>query len=357
MNELALPHGELRELALFAGAGGGLLGGHILGWRTVCAVELDPYCRRVLLARQRDGMLPRFPVWDDIRTFDGRPWRGHVDVVSGGFPCQDISCAGRGDGLDGSRSGLWFQMARVIGEVAPAYVFVENSPMLIVRGLDRVLGTLADLGYDARWGVVSAADTGAPHLRKRVWIVAHAQLGSHRSQEQCREADGPQANRSTSGIGRSGNGSRAQDVGYAEGQRGDGAGDTRARGARSENASGPLADPEGGEPREQAERTRGAGAGGGGADRGGTPRAGQTSTDAGRVRQQRQGTRRNASDKTESREGEATELVDGGLGAQWESEPDVGRVAHGVADGLVSTLSTPARLYVVMGHLNNRSDK
>ena len=110
----------MRELALFAGAGGGILGGHLLGWRTVCAVEYNTYAASVLLARQNDGMLPPFPIWDDVRTLDGRPWRGIVDVVSGGFPCQDISCAGKGAGIDGERSGLWAEMARIIGEVRTA---------------------------------------------------------------------------------------------------------------------------------------------------------------------------------------------------------------------------------------------
>ena len=164
----------MRELALFAGAGGGILAGLLLGWRTVCAVELDAYCRSVLLARQRDGLLPRFPLWDDVRTFDGRPWRGHVDVVSGGFPCQDISAAGGGAGIGGERSGLWVEMARIIGEVRPRYAFVENSPMLTSRGLGTVLGDLAEMGFDARWGVLGAADVGAPHKRDRIWIVGHA---------------------------------------------------------------------------------------------------------------------------------------------------------------------------------------
>ena len=164
----------MNELALFAGAGGGILGGHLLGWRTVCAVEFAEYPRRVLLARQRDGILPLFPIWDDVRTFDGKPWRGKIDVVSGGFPCQDISVAGTGAGLDGERSGLWVEMARIIGEVRPRFAFVENSPALTSRGIDRVLGDLAEMGFDARWGVLSAADVGFPHLRERVWIVAHA---------------------------------------------------------------------------------------------------------------------------------------------------------------------------------------
>ena len=163
----------MNELALFAGVGGGILGGHLLGWRCVCAVEYDKYARNVLLARQRDGCLPKFPIWDDVRTFDGKPWRGVVDVVSGGFPCQDISSAGKGAGIEGARSGLWKEMARIIGEVRPQFAFVENSPLLIRRGLTTVLSDLAEMGYDAVWGIVSAADCGAPHIRKRIWILAY----------------------------------------------------------------------------------------------------------------------------------------------------------------------------------------
>ena len=162
----------MNELALFAGAGGGILGGKLLGWRTICAVEWEPYPASVLCARQNDGVLEAFPIWDDVQTFDGHPWRGIVDVVSGGFPCQDISAAGKGAGIDGERSGMWGEMARIIHEVRPKYVFVENSPMLTSRGLGRVLGDLAGLGFDARWGVLGAADVGAKHQRDRIWIVA-----------------------------------------------------------------------------------------------------------------------------------------------------------------------------------------
>ena len=162
----------MNELALFAGAGGGILGGKLLGWRTVCAVEWEPYPASVLCARQNDGLLPPFPIWDDVQTFDGKPWRGIVDVVSGGFPCQDISAAGKGAGIDGERSGMWSHMARVVGEVRPRYVFVENSPMLVTRGLERVLGDLTSLGYDSKWTVMGAADVGANHQRDRIWIVA-----------------------------------------------------------------------------------------------------------------------------------------------------------------------------------------
>jgi DNA (cytosine-5)-methyltransferase 1 len=162
----------MNELALFAGAGGGILASKLLGWRTVCAVEWEAYPASVLCARQNDGLLPPFPIWDDVQTFDGKPWRGIVDVVSGGFPCQDISAAGRGAGIDGERSGMWGEMARIIREVRPRYVFVENSPMLTSRGLGRVLGDLASMGFDARWGVLGAADVGAKHQRDRIWIVA-----------------------------------------------------------------------------------------------------------------------------------------------------------------------------------------
>lgn len=168
----------MNELALFAGAGGGLLAGKLLGWRTVCAVEWEPYAASVLVARQNDGVLPPFPIWDDVQTFDGRPWRGIVDVISGGFPCQDISVAGKGAGIDGSRSEMWKHMARIIGEVRPRFVFVENSPAIVNRGLGTVLGDLAAVGYHCKWGVLSAADSiwniGNPcadHERNRFWLV------------------------------------------------------------------------------------------------------------------------------------------------------------------------------------------
>jgi DNA (cytosine-5)-methyltransferase 1 len=185
---------SLNELALFAGAGGGILGGKLLGWRTVCAVEWEPYPASVLVSRQNEGIFPPFPIWDDVQTFDGKPWRGIVDVISGGFPCQDISAAGKGAGIDGERSGMWREMARIIYEVQPRYAFVENSPMLTSRGLGVVLGDLAEMGFNARWGVLGAADIGANHQRDRIWIVAqrgghfpHAQYDRFRRWEQQQE--------------------------------------------------------------------------------------------------------------------------------------------------------------------------
>lgn len=179
----------MRELALFAGAGGGILGGVLLGWRTVCAVEINAYCARRLMQRQNEGHLPPFPIWDDVCSFDGRPWRGVVDVVSGGFPCQDISAANsNGAGIDGEKSGLWREFARIVREVRPKYVLVENSPNLTTRGLGRVLGDLAEVGADGRWGVLSAEAFGAWHLRERLWLVADLD-GERELQPQGREQE------------------------------------------------------------------------------------------------------------------------------------------------------------------------
>lgn len=163
---------RLRAIHLFAGAGGGLLGGTLLGWRTVCAVEINRYCRDVLVARQNDGSLDPFPIWDDVRTFDGRPWRGRCDILCGGFPCNNISPLGDRSGINGSKSCLWREFARIIGEARPAWVFVENSSDLVKLGLDVVLRDLAALWYDADWTCMSAAELGAPHVRDRLWLLA-----------------------------------------------------------------------------------------------------------------------------------------------------------------------------------------
>lgn len=216
----------MNELALFAGAGGGILGGKLLGWRTVCAVERDPYAASVLIARQNDGVLPPFPIWDDVCTFDGRPWRGLVQVVTGGFPCQDISSAGKGAGITGERSGLWREMARIIGEVGPSYVLVENSPMLTSRGLGVVLGDLASMGYNAEWGVLGAHHAGAPHKRDRIWILAHAaQLlrngGEHHAGSNFQN---PQRNGPEDKIGSTRKSGCATDMAYAASERQSGSG-------------------------------------------------------------------------------------------------------------------------------------
>ena len=162
----------MRELHLFAGAGGGILGGMMLGHEPVCAVEIDKYCRRVLQARQDDGSLPPFPIYEDVRTFDGKPWRGLVDVICGGFPCQPFSCAGKQLGTADPRH-LWPEMARIIEEVRPRYVFAEN---VTLGAFEEPWRDLRRLGYRVPPAIcVSASDVGAPHLRKRWWLLAHAE--------------------------------------------------------------------------------------------------------------------------------------------------------------------------------------
>ncbi len=163
----------MNELALFAGAGGGILGGHLLGWRTVCAVERDAYAAQVLAQRQNDGILKAFPIWSDVTTFDGKPWRGVVDVISAGITCQPHSMAGKREGTDDKR-WLWPNVARIISEVEPSFVWVENVEGFISSGgLEQVLADLACLGFDAEWGLLSAAALGYDHERARVWILAY----------------------------------------------------------------------------------------------------------------------------------------------------------------------------------------
>ena len=164
-----------RVLSLFSG-GGGLdlaVGLAIRNARTVCYVEGDIQAARVLAARMEAGDLDPAPVWSDVRTFDGAAFRGRVDLIHGGFPCQDISVAGKGAGIGGEKSGLWGEYARIIREVRPRLVFIENVAALTSRGLDRVLGDLAELGFDAEWTTVSAGACGAPHRRNRIFILGH----------------------------------------------------------------------------------------------------------------------------------------------------------------------------------------
>lgn len=162
----------LNGLDLFSG-GGGLAEGLHHWVRPVAYCEIERGAQRVLLSRMARGELYSAPIWDDVRTLRGRSLPV-VDIIAGGFPCQDISVAGAGAGLEGRRSGLVFEFLRLIGECRPQFVFMENVAALAIRGLDRVLLGLNALGYDARWTIVSAAEVGAPHLRERIWILAHA---------------------------------------------------------------------------------------------------------------------------------------------------------------------------------------
>lgn len=193
----------LRELSLFTGAGGGLLGSLILGFRTVAAVEYDAYCQRLLCVRggyvadDNNGREPKpersqgsrgdgtggrhsFPVYPDVRTFDGTAWRGKVDIVTGGFPCQPHSQAGKRLGGKDDRD-LWPDTVRILRESGAPLGFFENVPGLLTsRDADglpmfgRILGDLSEAGFDAEWCVLGADDVGAPHRRKRLWILAYS---------------------------------------------------------------------------------------------------------------------------------------------------------------------------------------
>ena len=156
----------MRFGSLFSGIGGLDLGLERAGMECRWQVEIDDYANRVLAKH-----------WPDVRRHDDiRTWpqsdTERVDVICGGFPCQDISYAGRGAGLDGERSGLFFETIRMVRQCQPRYVLLENVAALLTRGLDRVLGTLAEIGYDAEWHCIPAAAVGAPHIRDRVFIIA-----------------------------------------------------------------------------------------------------------------------------------------------------------------------------------------
>jgi DNA (cytosine-5)-methyltransferase 1 len=155
----------LTNLSLFSGAGGLDLGARLVGgFRTVAYVEYDRYAQGVLMSRMRSGDLDDAPIFEDVRTFDGRRLRGGVDVVSGGFPCQDVSRAHSGSGIGGGRSGLYGQQLRIVCEVGANFVLLENVAGLFDDGgLGVVLGDLAELGYDAEWSRISACAVGAPH--------------------------------------------------------------------------------------------------------------------------------------------------------------------------------------------------
>lgn len=219
----------LRVLDLFSGVGAFSLGLERAGMQTVAFCECDPFARAVLSKHW-----PEVPIHDDVRTLNA-DWLAEMgcwpDVICGGFPCQDISLAGRGGGIDAERSGLWSEFQRLICEVRPKYAVIENVAALLGRGLDRVLGELAAAGYDAEWRIISAADVGAPHLRERVWIVAYPASGNDR------ERDTGAGSRQKQEFG---NGCRAGDVSDA---------DRRGRGEQG-HVGETAGDKEAGQPRD-----------------------------------------------------------------------------------------------------------
>ncbi len=193
--------------SLFSGIGGFDFGLERAGMRVAWQCEADPFCRRVLARHW-----PDVPCYPDVRELRNAE---RVDVLCGGFPCQDLSYAGKGAGIDGARSGLWSEYARLIGELRPGYVIVENVAALLARGLERVLGDLATLGYDAEWDCLPASAFGAPHRRDRLWLVAYPE-GAEWGDAQL-QGVAPTGERAAESGERSGALPGARDVADAEG--------------------------------------------------------------------------------------------------------------------------------------------
>ncbi len=276
----------LRVLDLFSGIGGFSLGLERAGFKTVAFCEIDPYCRRVLAKHW-----PGVPIYGDIRELNAGRLRADgvgVDVICGGFPCQDISLAGKGAGIDGERSGLWSEYSRLIGELRPRYAIVENVAALLGRGLDRVLGDLSALGYDAEWHCIPAAAVGAPHRRDRLWIVAYAQCAERGAFSDPLQGVAGQDALPQWQEGSGGAGGGRQDVAHANNQGLEGwfgAVVQECAGERLAGAGGSLGDPLG-------------------------------------MRE------------LQSQGGEQEERGWAGNAGWWGTEPDVGRVAHGVPSRL-----------------------
>jgi len=170
-------HDDFRGVSLCAGVGGLDLGLHIAepGYRTVCYVERNSFSAAALVARMADASLAPAPVWDDLKSFDGRPWRGRVHIVTAGYPCQPFTLSGRRKGKDDPRH-LWPEVARIIGEIRPEWCFFENVPGHLTLGFQDVTRDLQEMGYGVAACVVSAAEVGGSHLRERMFILAHADI-------------------------------------------------------------------------------------------------------------------------------------------------------------------------------------
>jgi DNA (cytosine-5)-methyltransferase 1 len=174
-------NGNLRLLDLFSGVGGFSFAAEQLvgGYETVAFVEREPFCQRVLASHW-----PTVPIYDDICTFNPLP--NSADVICGGFPCQDISTAGKQAGIkQGTRSGLFYELIRVVRLVRPQFIVLENVAAILANGLDTVLGELAEAGFDAEWACIPASAVGACHQRDRWWLVAYPQG------QQCHDSGSP----------------------------------------------------------------------------------------------------------------------------------------------------------------------
>lgn len=303
---------KLRVLDLFSGIGGFSLGlERTGGFETVAFCEIEPFPRRVLAKHW-----PEVPCYDDVRTLTAECLAADgisVDVICGGFPCQDISTAGSGAGIDGSRSGLWSEYARLIGELRPQFVIVENVAALLGRGLDRVLGHMAALGFDAEWHCIPAADVGAPHIRDRVWIIAYPQrpdayrVGSHRAAEHDWRAQ------------------LRHEQGCLVGSLGRHVADTQRQrspiGTANQVSEGAVCYSNGDRSRGKVGRLK---------FQSGAPGGGQDVADTIGVGQPGSRQHGDARDSAQGGQGQATDAVHGCIGDIWRTEPDVGRVANGV---------------------------
>jgi len=256
----------VKVLDLFSGIGGFSLGLERAGMKTVAFCEIEEFPRKVLKKHW-----PEVPIYEDVRTLTAARLAADgisVDVICGGFPCQDISNAGSKAGITGERSGLWKEYARLIGEIRPKFVIVENVSALLGRGLERVLGDLAQVGYDAEWHCIPASAVGAPHRRDRIWIVAYPQ---------------------SIGFQRRGYIAKCEGIDGADGK------------ANKFTGNGLL-------------------------------RVGEVMANAIGGGRQGPGAFRDASNQKKNKEREATEPFDGGFGNIWSVEPNVGRVANGVSN-------------------------
>ncbi len=233
---------RLAGLSLCSGVAGlelGLLS--VLGpsYQTVAYCERDAYAAAALVARMEDKALDQAPIWDDLETFPSRAFRGKVDILSAGFPCQPWSAAGKRGGVEDER-WIWPAIARIIRDVGPRYVFLENVPGILVSdGIGRVLGSLADLDYDAEGTCLRASDVGAPHRRNRVFILAYATRGGLRELREPSGGDGF-IDRSDAELG---NASDDHGRGRVDGTE-TGIGPDRIRGRGSASPSGDVADAE-----------------------------------------------------------------------------------------------------------------
>lgn len=163
----------LNSLDLFSGYGGIAIALKDYA-RPILYCEIEEYAQRILLSRIKDELLPFAPIWPDVRRLDGNPFRGLVDILTAGFPCQDISAAGKGKGLAGERSGLFYEIIRLTEEIKPPFIFLENVPAIKLRGLPEVAREFTSRGYDIKWLNLSASEAGARHKRNRWFLLAYS---------------------------------------------------------------------------------------------------------------------------------------------------------------------------------------